>query len=637
MAVRVAVPDARAVTVVGSPRDPGVQVSPAAFGAREAQATGQLGDVGMQIADRVMARNEAVANAEAYETANADIRQAMDTWDFSQANSSEEFGAFMRQKTDDMLTRTPGRAAAKVRLQNDLTDLRGRFASVAATQALQQGFERVQRTTDSQLRPLVDLAIRDPASVRDAMVDAERIYANAEAALPPGIRPQFRQNLRAQIAAGAIEGALASGDVDGAETLLSPEGGNLAEEMPIDQLSRARLQIRAQRIDSDKVGRELQQRMALIRQFAPGLSGEQQAAWALGMTMPKQEMTGEAKANAYLAQKRQFTGDPNATLTLEELQAAHDLDIETGGGLTFGTSVTGRSLDNFAYMTNAFASGNLSPEQDAFFVAGATDYVQPRTVKDETTGQWVTTRPELPAHVVAAFEERGIPIPQGATAPQPWMVGGGTSPSVSMAEGMPPSTGVVPAAAASGTPEPRVPAVLRTKVWDMAGENLTGPGPTVTAGAQKVPKIGELLPAESDVVVQQRETVSRMTRDLVRVLQSNPRYNEGERQSIAKEIDLSGQFWDNPRNYKNRLVGMDNALEFRQKEALDTLSGKFPTTAEDRQWALQALPNVIAFREFLGVPPLMSTPQEIVKAKEAGQIGQGDLVRLPDGRIQQIK
>ena len=117
-----------------------------------------------------------------------------------------------------------------------------------------------------------------------------------------------------------------------------------------------------------------------------------------------------------------------------------------------------------------------------------------------------------------------------------------------------------------------------------------------------------------------------LKRNLVRVLQSSPRFNEGERKAIDAEIDLSPSNFDTEGAYQSRVIAIDEAMAIREKAAAATLSAGVSTLAERRQ-AIRERNAIGMFRLQLGAPPLMKS------ADEARKLPPGTVFRTPTGQI----
>lgn len=236
----------------------------------------------------------------------------------------------------------------------------------------------------------------------------------------------------------------------------------------------------------------------------------------------------------------------------------------------FGAGVTGRALQYITQMAPAYAEGKLNPDQERLFESAYTQYTQPIQYRNPDTDVLETRRPEVPAFVQQAIDRR-----RGTGQPEP--------------EQQP--------------PEKRTQEMT---IWDQA-PNIAGPIPAIGETVSRTPVVGGLLPAPE--FTQARNFVQLAQRDLVKNLQNNPRYAEGERQSIENEIKLDPKIFDNPSAFKNRLIALDKFLDVRQKNAFETANNP-RVGREERVQALNVLNGIQKFRLTLGVPPSVKNDED---------------------------
>jgi hypothetical protein len=267
----------------------------------------------------------------------------------------------------------------------------------------------------------------------------------------------------------------------------------------------------------------------------------------------------------------------------------------------FGSGATGGALEMITKLAPAYGAGTLTPDQERFFDAAVTHYTQPRQYQDPDTGLMTTRRPELPPFVQEAINRKRGTAPQPRPAPE-------ASPQ--------PTPGPQP------SPRPQGERTTKT-VWELASL-ITGPVPAAAEGISRTPLVGDLVQAPQ--FTQSRNQVKQQQNDLVRVLMNNPRYAEGERKAIRDEINIDPRLWDNPTAYRDRLIGIDNALEIRERNAFNTANSA-RVGREERIQAMNILNALRAFRDNLGVPPRVANDADW----EALQPGTEYIA--PDGRV----
>jgi hypothetical protein len=259
----------------------------------------------------------------------------------------------------------------------------------------------------------------------------------------------------------------------------------------------------------------------------------------------------------------------------------------SGGGAAaerspFGTGATGGALDIMTRYARGYGAGATNDTEDREFEAAITHYTQPRLIPNPDTGLMERQQPQLPPFVQEAINQR-----RGArAAPQP-------SPQPTTDPATPPG---------APTPQPRPSLRAQTNpktVWELSSL-VTGPVPAGAEFLSRTPLLGEIV--KTPGFTQARTYVEQLNRDLIRALQNNPRYSEGERKAIEKEISIDGKLFDHPSAYRNRLIGIADALRVRERNASETAN----STRVGKEERIHALNVSNAIRQHLiqlGVPP----------------------------------
>lgn len=322
------------------------------------------------------------------------------------------------------------------------------------------------------------------------------------------------------------------------------------------------------------------------------------------------EVERAARLAAFQATEKEIEATRAANVKLLESQRKTFADIvKSDGGGAFGKSLTGRIANMFSSdLVTKFAEGKTTPEQDRQFLTAITQYTQPVESKDPVTGNIVLRKPELPSHVTLAIQTRNlspkaalgtsttekpaVPAPKVGEVPTTTEM---ADRSVATTE-KPAAVTNVPAATALAAPQ---------SMWELS-PFFAGPVPAVASGVAKVPGFGDLAPQMQQAVT----FVNAAKRDLIKNLQNNPRFPEGERKAIEKEIDIGANFLDNTAAVKNRMVAIDDFLFKRQQnEERASKDDTLPTAT--RQAALQAANELKNFRTTMGVPVRVTTIEQV--------------------------
>lgn len=233
----------------------------------------------------------------------------------------------------------------------------------------------------------------------------------------------------------------------------------------------------------------------------------------------------------------------------------------------FSGGLQGDILGMMADMSPAFAQGQMSPQQERRYLAAVQHYRQPAQFQNPDTGVIETRRNEVPQYVADAFSARDIDIP-GLQEDEPLEVSEG---------------GAVPTGPGGQT------------VFELAGAGLvTGPIPAAGELIGRTPGLGGPAPE----MTRARNFIPLLQRELVRVLQNNPKYAEGERKAIEKEINIAPRFFDDSAAFQQRLIGIDDALEIRLQNALKTATSE-KVSSQERVHAMNVANALQQFRSNL--------------------------------------
>ena len=550
-----------------------------------AQGIAVLSDSADQAYSRIQNRREAVDTVRAirgYEqAAQAEYRRLLTEGDFSDPAVAETFSGQLREQQDQILNDWQGSPDAKVRLFERLDGIRSNLTDQAAVTSITEGRRLLTRQIDGVTRELADGAYKDPGAMSGLF---ERLDENLADMAPGMTQEDFlvaQEAGRQQIVLGAATRLLDQGNVDGAEEILAVPG-------VLDSLDATTArQIRT---------RVATQRQALAKADQAGLAKLREFEQIVGRPPTAQERLRMAGAGgstaASLSDKvRDFENVIGRPATEQEVQKMAGADVDTGG-FGFGKGMSGIALANLTNGSETFARGMMTPDEERNFESSVVAFMTPQ--RDPDTGS--ITQPILPPHVADALEQRGYRFDiNNGTLIRP----GGLSMADRASQGsLDSGPAQIPPELQGGNPD--------QTVWNMA-ELVTGVGPSVINSAGRAPIVGDNI--GNAQITQAKTYVTNLSRDLIKVLQNNPRYAEGERQAIENEVSIDGSVWDNPTAYKNRLIGLDDALQKRAQFAYKTANN--PNVGrEERISAMNILNAVVNFRQNLGIPPRVKTAQD---------------------------
>lgn len=296
-------------------------------------------------------------------------------------------------------------------------------------------------------------------------------------------------------------------------------------------------------------------------------------------------------------------------LKLDERKRQALSDIVKSGANPFKAFSGMKDIDVITFMAPMYKDGSLDENGRRLFEARVTNYTQPQVMQftDPVTGNISTReiRKQLPVFAAEALR----------------MGGGKSATTVG-----PVAPSAVGGAEASGAPEsekkPTVKAQSRSTIWDLASD-MTGPLPAL--GTSTILRPFTAGTEEGAKQQKARSFVEGSIRDLIKNLQNNPRYPEGERKAIENEIDIGTRFWDSPTALRNRLTGIDNFLAIRLEVANEGgYNESLPK--ETRQAYRTAANDITKFRDIL-------MPRRVTTAEEVEELPSGTRFIWTDGTV----
>jgi hypothetical protein len=281
----------------------------------------------------------------------------------------------------------------------------------------------------------------------------------------------------------------------------------------------------------------------------------------------------------------------------------------------FGKGTQGLAM---AYVTEKaveYANGFLSPAEARRFESSFNEAYGTKTYMDPVTGQPKPVTPSVPKFAEEAMR-RGSAIYGGMSLAAPGtgdnirppgetttmfidgkMVGSG----VADASGRwsipaPPESSATPAPA-GGAPAATESPVKGRGLWSMASK-VAGP----VAGVARWWGGGPVPLGMGQEEVSAAQYVDQQQKSLVRALQQNPRYAEGERKSIEQDIAITPEAMGNPQAYKLRLVEIGKYIDDELRFNAKVLQNPTGTTVQQRQQAMQSNAALSQFYDQLELP-----------------------------------
>ena len=284
------------------------------------------------------------------------------------------------------------------------------------------------------------------------------------------------------------------------------------------------------------------------------------------------------------------------------------------GKSPFGSGREGGALELFVKLSPDFAAGKTTEEQDRYFLTAVSDYTRPTQIQvsDPITGaiSYRSQQNPLPDFVKTALKTRKMGVPSAA-APGPAAPaaapGGGAAPAATVTPVAPPGNVNATPVPAGGTAAAPAPAPEPRTIWNQSSF-IAGPLPAIQSGVSRIPGLGGVAPD----VQQARTFVNGAVRELVKNLQNSPVFAQREREAIEGEVDIGPRFFDDPEGLRNRMIGVDDFLATKIREA-DAFAKSQEATSKARGEALNTVQAITNFRKILGVPTRVYSVEEVQK------------------------
>ena len=584
--------------IPGAPRQLVGALSAASEGdAAIGQSVAQSGQMLQQAADRSFTRQDAIQRAKiasSFDAFAADSLAQLETErDISDLDTVREFGQMLSAKQQELLSSHKGSADSRAQLAVRLEDERARFSGEIAGRSLRAQAEIADQYMNEQQNKLVNSVYDDPSSYEVAVAAWNNEVAEMSGVYRPGQERALQIGGAAELVKSAAQGLLDRGAYDESESFLSRE--DIQPLLTPDSRRQFRTRITVQRVAEEKEAQQLQRQQRMYEAFLWRALTSVEKVRMLGIEAPAGPVTTSQK----LAEAEAVLGRP-----LTEAEILEGYKLTTGGaeGGPFGGSLAGRTLNIMGELSEGHAAGILSPEEERQFQASITEYTQPRTIIDPETGLRVETRPELPGFVQEALNRRPL-------------------------SGMP-----APGAAEPAEDEP-IPGPLNVgsqqSFWDQASR-ITGPVSGAASVANRMPGLGGIMPDMFGEMARARQEWPLVQREVTTALRNNPRFAEGERTDIERDLAISSSFFDNEQAFRDRMAGVDDALAVRERNARAVATSERASLSE-RQKANDILDLIVPVRQKLGVPPFVANLDQARIMLEQGTIRPGQQVRTPAG------
>lgn len=606
-----------------------VRASPVDMGAGVAQAMGQAGEAVLGYGDLLMRREESLAaikaRSELPQILMKDLEEVRSQGDIAREDTVKTYEQRANQRVEELLKTAGGRSGAQNELRGQLMGMVGQSIQNVRGEQIKEQYRQGVQYVDS----LVSSRAAD-ATYASSPENMTSILTLLDKDIDRDIGGMFDQNVVAQMRQGAkskliqttVTALLNRNDVAGAEALRAmPE---FSASLDPESSMRLNLNIAVARGKLDQDTARQEKNVAKWRNRLGTLTPQQEITVR---TMPeKKDMTAADE----IAEYELVTGKPASQEVVDKIYKVAT-DAGTAGGLK------GKMLSFLSDNAPAFAIGALDGQQARLYMSYYADVYGGQERLNPLTGAREQFSPTVPNHVRDAMS-RGAGVYQGmgvqATQPRGNNTPGSrvrffdsergvtvettvgpdgfidtardttdtqTSQWGGEARGQQVSVGGAPATTESGT---------RT-LWSMA-DALTGPIDAAKRLIGSGPVDAGMGIGSEQVSAQQFAEMEQ--RSLVRALQQNPRYAEGERKSIERDIEIGPAAFSNKTAYQLRMIEIGKYIA-EEIKFHNAILAKDPasTTKEQKQQAMQSLATLQQFYPKLGLPQQVKSVEEAKK------------------------
>ena len=604
----------------------GPRASGADFGAAPAQALEGAGNALYDIGERIQRRDELLAADQVMTDVDTWALTALDDFskrqDITSQQSLPEFQNALKQKRAEALSKFSGRPEARAALERQLDNQLSQYGKSAISTKIKAGHALMTRAIDQQLDKSANQVGVAPQIMEDAIAENVDYVNSRKDAMSAEMYQAALTKAQAAPIQAAVMSHIQNGAWDAAEAVMADP--RFTKLLAPEQVRPLRIDVA---VGKGKAEAETTRQNQNVQKFQI----------RLGRPLTPDE---EIKARSLPAKKDMTPADEITELELvqgkpasqDQVDKIYKTYIDGGKSETmFGNSLQGRALSYVTDNAVAYANGLLTPDKARQFEASFNEAYGTKTYMDPVTGQPKPVTPSVPRFIQDAMD-RGSSIYGGLTAGAAPRTGDNIRPpgetTTMFIDGKMIGSGVADASGRWSIPVPPEPSswgsenrgadqpapnvtespVKGRGLWSMASK-IAGPVAGVARwwGGGPVPMgMGQEEVAAEQYVINQQKS-------LVRALQQNPRYAEGERKSIEQDIAIKPETMGNPRAFQLRLVEIGKYIDEELRFNAKVLQNPTGTTVQQRQQAMQSNAALSQFYDQLELPPRVKSLAEAQK------------------------
>jgi len=572
------------------------------MGGAMGRATQDIGRTLADIGETMQRRESTIDRVQKLNTFDQEAVTSLEALQSDESISSkstlDKYQQTLRQRGDELVAKHTGSGESRAALRAQIDNQIGQYTKSAMGAQIKAQHSLIGKSIEKSANALALTAGMAPDQYINALSQFDSDLSQFDGSIPKDLMDQYRESGRSQIATNAVNSLIQSSQYDSAKALMSDP--TIAPLLTADAGRQFSMNIA---VGTYKKEQDIARQNQNVAKYT----------MALGRNLTPEE---QIKVRMLPAKKDMTVADEIIQLELVQGKPASQAQVSDIIGVKgqFGDSLQGRALNYITDNATRYANGMMTPEERLNFEVSYNEAYKPIEKSDPVTGLITKITPAIPPFIQQAMQRGarfggggvaggGAPRPAAPAAPAMPGGGGGAAPAASS---------VAPVQAGGGQPIPSNPSDQRS-IWDRRA-NIVGPVATARSAVQSVPGVG---PAAATSIFGAEETrqadadrvyVENASRDLVRVLQNNPKFAEGERKAIEKEINLGPEIFRSVESYEGRLIGINQSLQDRLNDAQQTLTSQ--VSLEERKRATDNITAITQFRQKLGLPVMVKTPED---------------------------
>jgi hypothetical protein len=556
------------------------------FGAASGQAMAQAGSVLQDIGVNMQNRDDSIKktmSARNHDRSLQELSTSLSTEDMADVNTFQKWKESAIAITEETVANFQGTKSARAALREQLTNQMYQYEKSVRSQQIKAQHEMIGNMIEEKTNELSIAAGFEPRVIGLTFeaLDAQIDDLASGGAIPVEMAQQYKNSGRSAIAASAIQQLEARGEIAKARELMNdPSIGKFLNRDTARQLT---IRISAAEGRQAAEQRRIESNVTRMRAIMPDMTPEQEQ---ILRTMPPKNERTPLDDLAEWSMLNPGKPIPRAII-----------DKAYGFGSTGGDSTIERQHKIIQDLSDAYAVGATTAEQDKLFESAVSILGKPRETRD-AYGNRVSVPGGVPSYALNAMTARGNnpPAAPAAAVPsmgesfqpeQPFMTEGpdgqmredypafppqpgepGYQPEMPMGEGVPGTAVGEDGAMAQAPAAPEQRHVYPSVTPGMLTENksmmdlvplVVGPSQALAGFTSRIPGFGGIPSGE----FQEAKTRMKFVQEQATLaMRPTNKIADQYRRELKEIVDLQNKTWDTPERLWQHISALDS--QFRK-------------------------------------------------------------------------